>query len=213
MATIALNRLSNRTIEIIRDGAPKYLTSVANIFMDLATDRDGNYLINVTFKDDYVIQLRYNDITTINGVAKPGTAVDTLKILATDVFSIGGGDGGGVTQAQVDSSIAAAITSYDTTTVATYKRKDKFIEFSTSLDFPSVPAQSASAGITISDSTTAGITSSHRIAINISSNTNKALVIYGIAGTNLVTFYAVNPTAAAIDNISGTYRCTAIATG
>lgn len=210
MATIVINRLANRTVEIIRDGVPKYRTSVSNIFMEAVKDRDGADLINVTFKDDYVIQLRYADITTINGVAKPALVADGLKTLATDVFSIGGGDvSSGVTQAQLDAAIAA----YDAGVVTTYKRKDKFIDLTVSLDFPSIAAGAVSAGITISDSTTTGITSSWRIALALSSNMNKSLVIYGIAGTNLVTFYAINTSAAAIDNVNGTYRVTAINAG
>jgi hypothetical protein len=101
-----------------------------------------------------------------------------------------------VTQAQAD--------------ILTRKRKDQFIEVSASVDFPSIAAGTMSAGITVSNSSTTGISGGDPLILGLSTNRNVGLLISVIAGSNLLTFFAYNYTAAAIDNVNGTYKVYAV---
>lgn len=101
-----------------------------------------------------------------------------------------------VTQAQTD--------------ILTRKRKDQFIEVSASVDFPSIPAGTMSSGITISNTSTTGIAGGDPLILGQSTNRNIGLLIQVIAGSNLLTFFAYNYTAAAIDNVAGTYKVYAV---
>lgn len=103
---IILNRLGNRAVEIITTvgavSSAEYFTSVSNVFIGSYKDRTGVDFINVTLKQDHIVQIKFSDITTINGVAKPTLLADTVKLLATDVFSIGGDNGTGVVASSSD---------------------------------------------------------------------------------------------------------------
>lgn len=231
------SKLSGGSVKITRANGKASYKRFTN-----ATVEYNDSVIIVDGGNGKYLEVNYADIGTINGSAKPGTIEATAELMADQVFNYGGGTGSGgttsgVAQSYVDAKVSdlqskidantgnistntgglaavvAALASYKIEVAATYKRIDHFIDVAKTLDFPSVAAQSVSAGITISDTDTAGISSANRILMGLSSNITKSLIIYGVAGTNLVTFYAINPTLAAIDNLAGTYRFTAYATG
>lgn len=94
--------------------------------------------------------------------------------------------------------------------IITRKKKSDIIEVVASVDFPSIPAATMSGGITISNTATSGISGGDPLIIGLSTNRNIGLQITAIAGSNLITFYAYNYTAAAIDNVNGTYKVYAV---
>lgn len=207
---ITLTKLTNGAIQVV-DGTIMYtLNNLQNVKI-IKTTVNAAPAIKITWSGGGELKFLPSDIGLINGAAAPAALDDIRTLLATAVFNFGGGNGSGVTTASVSAQISAAITALALD--ATYKRRDKLIEIAIALDFPSIPANSASAGLVITNTDTAGLTGSDRVMYCFSSNMNKALNIYGIPGTNLITFYAVNPTLAAIDNPNGTYRVTVYKTG
>lgn len=121
--------------------------------------------------------------------------------------------------ATTNSNLATTNTNLSTTNTAlttaqadiiTRKKKADIIEVSASVDFPSIAAATMSAGITVSNTATQGIAGGDPLIVGLSTNRNIGLQITAIAGSNLVTFFAYNYTAAAIDNVNGTYKVFAV---
>lgn len=168
----------------------------------------------------------------IGDLEKPGSVAvndNTLMFKAENgsVVTLTGTGGTGeptATQAYVDSKIALLqglidqantnLTATNSNITTNFKRKDQFIDVTASVDFPALAPLTMSAAVTVSNSSTSGISGGDRIALGISTNRNSNLIIYAIAGTNLISFYAYNTHASTtIDNVNGTYKVTVIKAG
>lgn len=192
-------------------------------------DEVDSTVIRIIDDGNVLVQIPLSDITQINGVAFAGTAAEAVTAINGLVGQVSGGGGtAGVSQTYVDTAVqnlkttvdehALTLADIDTaldeqidtlaahdTAISTNaanillrKPKTQIVELNAFVDFPSVAPATLSAGVTISNGSTSGVTSSDVVTFSPQVMSN-GLMVMCKPGSNLITFYAYNPTAAALD--------------
>lgn len=95
---VNFQKLAGGGVEITTSGTNGFsVGALQGVHLKVDKDSSGASIIRIS-SVSWSQSFKYSEIGTINGVAKPGTAEATRKLLSSDVFNFGGGSGIGATR-------------------------------------------------------------------------------------------------------------------